>query len=206
MRAPERPPSDSDELYRLFQQLFRTTSQNARSGLIRQIIVRLRRKLEAACGVAMKHYAHRNDLRNDVLQTASLLLTERLTVGNLAYQDEGPDRFLGWLYRVCRSATADGWRLCRPDRRESTFPADAQQLARVAAPPQPDRRQDRLVRAVDAIPDPYLRLLMLEMLSGVAADDSARHRGISPSTIYRMRRAGLAWLRRYFDDEPGDFE
>lgn len=206
MRAPEWPPLNSDELYRLFRQLFRTTSQTARSALIRQIVVRVQPMLRAACGVMMKHCAPRDDRRNDVLQTASLLLTERLTVGNLVYHDEGPDRFRGWLYRVCRSATADAWRLCRKDCRETNLSADAHLLAQVAAPARLDHLQDRLVRAIDAIPDPSLRMLMLETLSRIPARVSARRRGVSLSAIYRMRLAGLAWLRHYFDDEPGDFE
>jgi DNA-directed RNA polymerase specialized sigma24 family protein len=202
MDAREQSRKDLDDLHELFLTLRRADSA-ARLDLIHQIVLHpaTHLRLTEACCIVLKHRAAIGELREDVMQGAMLVLIERLTANNLAFRDEGPDRFGGWLYFVCRSACLDAWKQSRPLSMQSILLVDAGELAKITVRPQEGSRWDHLLEAIDSIADQPLRDVMLEwVVAGSTVRESASQRDISVGSVFNLRQRGARLIR---EQEPG---
>ena len=94
--------SDLDQLHELFCEFCCTKALPRSRSLVESIILhpQSQQRLRSACGVVLKSRAEDADLREDVMQGATLVVTERLLQGSLRYRDDGPDQFGGWLWTV----------------------------------------------------------------------------------------------------------
>lgn len=122
----------------------------------------------------------------DIEQQARLLLWSRLVGGSLHYQDEGFDKFRGWLRSVCHSACADAALNCRPRWLEMIALADAEELS---YSPAPAKRGDLWLRAARAIArlDAERQDVLWEWFTGMLIEESAAKRGISLGAMHNLR-------------------
>jgi DNA-directed RNA polymerase specialized sigma24 family protein len=206
MNPPRSPPPDLVELHQVMLNLQQTHQPEARTRLANQMVghAALGPKLVLACAVVLGHHASDSDLLDDVRQEASLRLIERFRADNLAYRDEGADRFGGWIYKVCKTACADALKACgRLWFRSIVLPGMGQMEA-YPARAEGERLIDKVLRAIDAIPDPQVREIMLEYFAGDKVAVSAIRHGVSNATISRRRKAGIQFVYEYVGKDFAD--
>ncbi len=185
------------QLYELFRRLCRSRQTPRSPALVESIILhpQSQQRLRAACGTVMKHWAGRPDLLGDVMQQATLLLTEVLLHGSLPYQDEGSDRFGGWLWRVWSHACARAWVTCQPFWLRQVALRDTQQLDELSALRHSENTLTDLWLAIAAEPDLRQRSLLQEWAHGFTSAESAQRHGLCERTIERLRKRALHELR-----------
>ena len=116
MQAVNEAVTDGDfqQLYETFQRLSADQRTNGQD-LVREVFLQpasLAKLRIAACQV-LKGWAARHDLLADVMQEATILVTNRMGDGKIPFSDQGPDCFRGWLWTVWRNATSDVWKRYR---------------------------------------------------------------------------------------------
>ena len=205
MNAPARPPQDLEDLHRLVLKLQEIAQPVDRSELAKLIIDHdaFKPRFKRAFGVVMKFRAYDSHLWDDVQQQANALLLKRLKFGEFTYQDRGTNKFGGWIYRICRTACADALKACLRDKFQSIVLMDNQQLDQCEASAEEEHSLDKLLRGIDTISDPLLRDIMLEAAppNPMAARESAILHSLTMIAVYRLRRKGKEYLRRFFREE-----
>ena len=205
MNAPARPPQDLEDLHRLVLKLRETAEPADRSQLANLIIDHdaFKPRFKRAFGVVMKFRAYDSHLWDDARQQANALLLARLNLEKLTYQDRGPDKFGGWIYRICRTACSDALKACLREKFQSIVLKDNQQLDQCTASEEKEHSLDKLLRGIDTISDPLLRDIMLESAppNPMTARESAILHDLSVIAVYRLRQKGKLFLRRFFREE-----
>ncbi|MBS0261814.1 MAG: hypothetical protein JSS02_07640 [Planctomycetes bacterium] len=157
--------------------------------------------LTATCGVVLRGQARNDALFEDVRQEAVTILLERFGVGNLAYVNEGCDRFRHWVYTIGRCACVDACVRLRRSCSRLTF-VDNAFLDRYAqkSDPSPCDRQMQVLIAIDGIDDLLLRNLLLETCYGWTLERSAANHDLSSGQVFRLRGKARQILRSRIGD------
>jgi DNA-directed RNA polymerase specialized sigma24 family protein len=191
------------QLHTAFLELRQEPALERRRILVHQMILHplLRQKMHQV--VARRKYCWPDEhSRQDVIQEATCFLIDWLTDADAPYQDEGPDQFGGWLWtlcsRACSRATLKDLR--PPRRRVVTF--DFTDGTEIAAPPDCNRSRRQLVEAIEALPDPDMRAVLLDFLHGYRIRESAERLGLCPTAVFRLREKGHRELRKADIDFP----
>ena len=162
-------------------------------------------KLEIACVSLLKGTAHRRDLIADLKQEAFSVAIARFRDGAVPFQDEGPSRFAGWLWRFWRRACRDAWQRLKP-----AFQHQRLNSSHLCVEPDQSRfPRDVLwqvtLSAINGIVEESLRDVMLDWFEGLNSVQSARRRCLSPGTVSRRRARGVAAVRRSVDSSLTDY-
>jgi DNA-directed RNA polymerase specialized sigma24 family protein len=189
--------NDLDQLHDLFCDFDRTRHLPRSRSLVERIILhpQSQERLRSACSVVLKGWAKDPDLCQDVMQGATVLVTERLLRGPLSYRNDGPDQFGGWLWTVWYHACLRAWDKCRPLWMRNICLLDTHELAQLAAPsPTRDERME-LWQAIEQLPEHLTRALLYDWAVGFSAAKSARLHRMSERTCLRLRKHALQELR-----------
>jgi hypothetical protein len=72
---------------------------------------------------------------------------------------------------------------------------DLQTIEELPTPLEERTLWECLLHAIDAIPDPIERNVMLDAATGVTIFESSIRLGLSPARVYRLRQQGICLLR-----------
>jgi DNA-directed RNA polymerase specialized sigma24 family protein len=131
------------------------------------------------------------DWQEDVLDEAQLILAESLSADSLHYADSSLGEFGSWYWTLCRRT---GLRVAKRFRNRSSASiafVDPAKMVQFPAPPEvAEHPFDRLSRVVGKLPPGREKDAILDWISGKTVDQSAEDRGISASTVERLRQSG----------------
>ncbi len=203
MNAPERPLSDLVDLHRIMLELQQTHQPDDRKRLANLIVDHdgMCPKFNLAIAAVMGHHAQDTHLLQDVQQELREILIERLIVDNLKYEDQGPDRFGGWLLAVCKTNCVAAWVASLPLWAQSIEFPETSQLEAYPARVEVEHRVDKLARAIDSIDDDETKDVMYDDFAGTPLADSARKHEVSTATVSRRRARGAELIRQFFEKE-----
>lgn len=138
---------------------------------------------------------------DDVLQGAIERLMEWQKSGRLHYEDRGPHQFVGWLGTLCLRACSKAWESELRWRWPKLVLVETEQLAQMVAVPEWGRRRERLLMAIEELPNPEARDILLEIIFRVGIEEAAQRREISVGTMHGRRR----WAREMLSESDVDF-
>jgi hypothetical protein len=161
----------------------------------------MRHALKHGANVAGKICCLPNDLRNDLIQEAILIVRSRITSSRVHFRDEGPVRFVGWLEAVAVSACLEATRTPRLARlSEVTFVRPEMLAIVVAVSPiyEVDDRDfaERMTTVINVISDQDTREAMHDWRAERTLAESADRLKTTLSRVVRLRQNGLEILRR----------
>jgi len=206
MFAPEWPAREILDLYKLFLTLQHTATASDQRNLIHCTILHaaFQTRLRIACLAVIQGLPDRANLKHDIMQEAIRIWIERLLSKQLAFVDEGPDRFGGWLSRVCHSICADARKNCRDLPLEALASAETERCTQLAMLHHERESWERLHQAVEQLDDDLPQKVLVDAVRGVTIQDSASHLGLSITGVFRLREEGAAILRELLADVPVD--
>jgi DNA-directed RNA polymerase specialized sigma24 family protein len=207
MSPPERPTTEIVELHRLFLDMRQHVSENARRRSAFQMVLHsaAQRQLARAGAIFMKRLARRPDLRDDVVQVATLILVGWLTADSLCYEDRGAECFGGWYWTVCRNAIRRALQKCADRRGHQSVESLAETEQPLAKRPTfVDLWWDDVLAAIANIHDRNLQAVMIDMAAGRRERQTAQDYQLSLSTVSKLRHRGVALLRRTLRHESVD--
>jgi DNA-directed RNA polymerase specialized sigma24 family protein len=138
----------------------------------------------------------------DVPQDAYQRLMEWQKSRSLRYTDHGPRQFVGWLETVCGRACSKAWESELRWRRPDLALVETGPLAQMVAVPKWGRCRERLLAAINELPNPEARDILLEIIFRVGTEEAAKKRKISVGTMHSRRQWALEMLREADVDFP----
>jgi DNA-directed RNA polymerase specialized sigma24 family protein len=203
MIAPDLPEEALVHLHSAYLKMRDEPALARRLILVHQIILHpvFRRKLRQ---VVAKRTDCRGDhqRRCDIMQEATCLLIDWLTAENAPYGDQGPDKFGGWLWTLCRRACARAVHKDQRQKRCGILSLDLSNLTEIAAPPDLNGLRRQILDGIEALPDPEVRAALLDALLGYRIRESAERLGLSMTAVFRLREKGRHELRAADIDFP----
>jgi DNA-directed RNA polymerase specialized sigma24 family protein len=206
MKAPEWSLPDLVYLHRKFLELVSNPSPVERQKLAFRL-TRLKAstdRLSVACNAGCRIFGCLN-WQEDVLDEAQLILAESLSADSLHYADWSLGEFASWYWTLCRRIGVRVAKKFRDRSSESIAFVDPAKMAEFPAPPEVAGHPfDRLSRAVGRLPPGREKDVILDWISGKTVDQSAEDRGISASTVERLRLSGRGHVFELWVDSDDD--
>lgn len=154
------------------------------------------------CGAVMRSWAARNDLVADVMQEATYLLIRRIRSGRLQFEDQGIERFRGWLWTIWHDTCRTAWRRCRSHLEERTGMPMDQVVEQWSGGTEEEALLPQVKQIIRRIEDPSLRQVMTDWAAGLSGAESGALLGRSESWVSKRRAEGVAVLRTLLEQNP----
>jgi DNA-directed RNA polymerase specialized sigma24 family protein len=139
------------------------------------------------------------NLHADILQEATMVLTESLSTESIHYSDQGADEFGKWYWACCYHACLRAARNLNDDQSKMVSFVDMEELSHVIAPPQVHEHTiDLQLRAIAQLPQGPILNAVLDWRSGMSVGESAQHLGVSTRTVDRLRERGREMALQFY--------
>lgn len=208
METTTRNGGDLNELRACYQELLTATSREELLEFITALLEHgmFQTRMFTASGVAMKGWAHRPDLREEVLQEATFRIIRQLQDGPPLCEDCGADGFGGWIWRICHRACCRAWAKTRPLWLRSVELVDEEILEQFAEPHDVVDVQELLIECLSQVRNDTLRKILVDWSCGMTAAESANECHLSRKAVGHLRRRGLQIAQEvHADNSENDF-
>ena len=197
MNAATWPEAELVELHLLFQKL-RASPVADRRELAFQCALHpaAMRRLTKACRRLRRQLRRDPTDLDDLLQESLLHLVGELSSERLGFKDAGFRPFGAWYWMLCQRACHKAMKRCGARHFQSLHDICEEDAPPVPEPQWLKARFEEVMAAIARIGDPRVKGVMIDAAAGVKQCQTALDYNISRSAVCKLRRVGIALVRR----------